>query len=224
LRFGVFTLDADAAELRRQGERVPLQDKPIQLLTLLVERTGQLVAREEIRQRLWGADTFVEFDDNLNHAVRKLREALGDSADAPRFIKTVPRRGYRFLVPVHREDAQAGNGDPAAVPQDCPERSAAGMILGRNPGRWGLLIATGVSVLLASGVLVSFLRQPPVTPTSLLVLPFRSLDAGLRDEHLGEGISEQVTAKLMNLHGFRLVSPEAAYRVNSPGSPPADAG
>src|SRR3954465_12677658 len=86
--FGVFALDVERGELRRERDRVPLQEKPLQLLSLLLEQAGQLVTREEIRQKLWGADTFGEFDDSLNHAVKKLREALGDSADAPRFIRT----------------------------------------------------------------------------------------------------------------------------------------
>jgi DNA-binding winged helix-turn-helix (wHTH) protein/TolB-like protein/predicted Zn-dependent protease len=224
VRFGLFTLDPENGELRREGDRVPLQDKPVQLLTLLVEKPGQVVTREEIRQKLWGADTFVEFDDSLNHAVRKLREALGDSAEAPRFIKTLPRQGYRFLAPLHPENTHAGNGDSATVLQEFQERSLAAVMHRGHPRRWVLLMAIGILVLFASGVLVSLPRGSPVTPASLLVLPFRSLDVVPRDDHLGEGISEQVTAKLMNLHGLRLVSPEAAYRVNSPGGPPAEAG
>jgi DNA-binding winged helix-turn-helix (wHTH) protein len=88
-------------KLRRQGEVVQLQEKPFELLLLLLENAGEPVSRDEIRQRLWSADTFVEFDDGLNHAVKKLRRALGDSAARPRFIETIPRRGYRLLVPVH---------------------------------------------------------------------------------------------------------------------------
>src|SRR5262249_42241757 len=93
-QFGPFTLDTEKGELRRGNERVPLQEKPLQLLTLLVAKPGRLVTRDEIRQALWG-DTFVDVDDSLNHLVKKLREALGDSADSPSFIKTLPRQGYR---------------------------------------------------------------------------------------------------------------------------------
>lgn len=99
-RFGVFELDLRAHELRKQGRRVHLQDKPFELLALLVSRSGQLVTRDELHRHLWSADTFVAFDDNLNAAVRKAREALGDSAETPRFIETVPRHGYRFVAPV----------------------------------------------------------------------------------------------------------------------------
>lgn len=100
VRFGVFELDLRQHELRRQGRRVHLQDKPFDLLALLVSRPGSLVTRDELQHHLWPGDTFVVFADNLNAAVRKAREALGDSADAPRYIETVPRHGYRFIAPV----------------------------------------------------------------------------------------------------------------------------
>ena len=100
LRFEGFELHLNAGELRRNGSVVRLQEKPFQLLSLLLETPGELVTREAIRQRLWGTETYVEFDDSLNHAVRKLREALKDSAENPRFIETKPRRGYRFVAPL----------------------------------------------------------------------------------------------------------------------------
>ena len=104
-RFGTFELDAAQGRLSRSGSRVKLQDLPLRLLLLLVERPGEIVTREQVRQRLWPQDTFVEFDNSLGVAVRKLREALRDDADAPRFVETIPRRGYRFLAPVTLQDA-----------------------------------------------------------------------------------------------------------------------
>ena len=92
-------------KLSRGGFRVKLQDLPLRLLVLLVERPGELIMREEVRQRLWPEDTFVEFDNSLGVAVRKLREALRDDADAPRYVETVPRKGYRFLAPVTVEES-----------------------------------------------------------------------------------------------------------------------
>lgn len=100
LRFGVFELDLRAGELRKHGLRVRLQEQPFQVLAMLVEHPGEVVAREELQKKLWPADTFVDFDHGLNKAINKLREALGDSADSPRFVETVARRGYRFLVDV----------------------------------------------------------------------------------------------------------------------------
>ena len=99
-RFGLFEADSRTGELRRDGKRVRLQEQPFQVLLMLLEKSAQLVTREEIRQRLWPADTFVDFDHSLNTAVNKLRDALGDSASDSRFIETLARRGYRFVAPV----------------------------------------------------------------------------------------------------------------------------
>ena len=99
-RFGLFEADGRTGELRRDRKRVRLQEQPFQVLVMLLERPAELVTREEIRQRLWPADTFVDFDHGLNTAVNKLRDALGDSASNPRFIETLARRGYRFIAPV----------------------------------------------------------------------------------------------------------------------------
>src|SRR5205814_7895427 len=90
-RFGSFELDVRAAELRKQGRRIRLQDQPLQVLTVLLERSGEVVTREELQKQLWPADTFVDFDHGLNKAINKIREALADSASSPRFVETVPR-------------------------------------------------------------------------------------------------------------------------------------
>jgi cholera toxin transcriptional activator len=99
-RFGVFEVDLAAGELRKNGAKLRLQEQPFQMLALLLERAGDVVTREELRQKLWPADTFVDFDHSLNTAVNKLRETLGDSASSPRYIETMARRGYRFIAPV----------------------------------------------------------------------------------------------------------------------------
>src|SRR5437667_6932679 len=99
--FGVFELDVRAAELRKRGVRIKLQEQPFQILCLLLDHSGQLVTRDELRQKLWPAHTFVDFDRSLNKAMTKLRSALGDSAESPRYVETIPRHGYRFLAPVH---------------------------------------------------------------------------------------------------------------------------
>jgi cholera toxin transcriptional activator len=99
-RFGVFELDLAAGELRKSGAKLRLQEQPFQVLVLLLERAGSVVTREELQQKLWPADTFVDFDHSLNTAVNKLRETLGDSASSPRYIETLAKRGYRFIAPV----------------------------------------------------------------------------------------------------------------------------
>src|SRR5947209_16077204 len=100
VRFGVFELDLLAGELRKGGARIRLQEQPFQVLAMLLERPGDVVTRDDLRQKLWPADTFVDFDHSLNTAVNKIREALGDSASSPRFVETLARRGYRFVAPV----------------------------------------------------------------------------------------------------------------------------
>ena len=100
LRFGAFELDLRAGELRKKGVRIRLQEQPLQVLTVLLQHPGGVVTREELCSEIWTADTFVDFDNSLNTAVNKLREALGDSSENPRFIETLPRRGYRFIAPV----------------------------------------------------------------------------------------------------------------------------
>src|SRR5205807_9030498 len=107
LRFGVFEVDVRAGEVRKQGARIKLQEQPFHVLTVLLRRPGEVVTREELPSQNWSADTFVDFDNSLNTAIDKLREALGDSTDNPRFIETLPRRGYRIITPVTNEGREA---------------------------------------------------------------------------------------------------------------------
>jgi DNA-binding winged helix-turn-helix (wHTH) protein len=113
VRFGVFEVDLETGELRRQGLRIRLAEQPFLVLAYLLERRGKLVTRDELHQRLWPADTFVDFDHGLNAAIHKLREALADSAANPRFVETVPRRGYRFIAPVETSPA-GSSAEPSA--------------------------------------------------------------------------------------------------------------
>src|SRR5689334_2098428 len=106
LRFGIFEVDLDAFELRKHGLKLKLAEQPFRVLAVLLERPGQVVSREELREKLWGNDTFVDFDQALNKAINRLRETLDDSAENPRFIETVPKRGYRFIAPV--DNARGG--------------------------------------------------------------------------------------------------------------------
>src|SRR5712692_1968517 len=122
LRFGVFEVDVRAGELRKQGVRIKLQEQPFHVLTVLLQRPGEVLTREELRSKNWPADTFVDFDNSLNTAINKLREALGDSADNPRFIETLPRRGYRFIAPVTGGDG-ATRGTAAGVSAAATPRS-----------------------------------------------------------------------------------------------------
>lgn len=122
-RFGVFELDLSAGELRKSGVKLRLQEQPFQVLALLLERAGDLVTREELRQKLWPSDTFVDFDHSLNTAINKVREALGDSASNPRFVETMARRGYRFIAPVQQniqKESSSSGGDGAVANGQVP--------------------------------------------------------------------------------------------------------
>src|ERR1700719_295123 len=135
IRFGSFEVDKLTGELRKKGSLVKLQEQPLQILLVLLQRSGDIVTREELRQQLWPQDTFVDFDHSLNAAVKRLREALGESADNPVFIETLARRGYRFSVPI--EDTK-----------NAAEISAASKRHGKvQARRWGVL---GISVVAAA--------------------------------------------------------------------------
>src|SRR5437016_10619039 len=119
IRFGEFTADLEAQDLFRNGSKVRLQGQPFEILAVLLERPGRVVTREELRRRLWPSDTFVDFEHGLNAAVNRLREALGDSSEEPRFIETVPRRGYRFIAQV---DAPSASGVTSSAITFTPAR------------------------------------------------------------------------------------------------------
>src|SRR5258707_14463878 len=125
-RFGVFELEAHPGALRRNGIKLKLQDQPYQVLLKLLEHAGQTVTREQLRSALWPADTFVDFETGLNTAIKRLRETLGDSADSPTFIETLPRRGYRFIATVERP---VGEDSGIPSPSSPPESSAGKNLL-----------------------------------------------------------------------------------------------
>jgi DNA-binding winged helix-turn-helix (wHTH) protein/Tol biopolymer transport system component len=153
-RFGVFEVDLQAGELRKSGLRIRLQEQPFQILALLLERPGQVVSREELRRRLWPADTFVDFDHSLNSSVKKLRQALGDDSDNPRFIETLPRRGYRLIVPVTVEvpcSDQLAEEVPLARPRT----------RGRSKHYWPVLGAV-IFTIVALALWKTVIRAPSV--------------------------------------------------------------
>ena len=113
VRFGAFELDLRSGELRKHGIRLKIQEQPFLVLQVLVERRGEVVTREDLQHRIWGDGTFVDFEQSLNRAVNKVREALGDDAGTPRYIETLPRRGYRFIAPVEGGHEPAGTGGGA---------------------------------------------------------------------------------------------------------------
>jgi DNA-binding winged helix-turn-helix (wHTH) protein len=177
VRFGVFEADLVAGELRKNGGRIRLQEQPFQVLAFLLERPGEAVTREELRQKLWPADTFVDFDHSLNTAVNKLREALGDSAASPRYVETLARRGYRFLAPVERTEANPpGRNPPPAAPVEVRAEVAGPMMdreldvplphRGLSRGLFGLL-----QVMYLAFYLAALFRLPEIDRVAGTFLP-----------------------------------------------------
>jgi DNA-binding winged helix-turn-helix (wHTH) protein/tetratricopeptide (TPR) repeat protein len=150
--FGPFEVDPEAVELRRAGVRIRIQKQPLQLLAVLLERPGQVVTRQELQKRLWPSDTFVDFEDGLNTAVKKLREALGDERERPQFIETIPRYGYRFISQVESAKLAHANGDHAAAGASAVENAAAPRVSSRTQGRQWLWILVGVVLTSAVGL------------------------------------------------------------------------
>jgi Tol biopolymer transport system component/DNA-binding winged helix-turn-helix (wHTH) protein len=163
-RFGVFELDARSGELRRNGSSIKLREQSSRILIYLLENAGQMVTREELRRVLWPSDTFVDFDHSLNTAVMKLREALGDSADAPLYIETIPKRGYRFIAPVSpapptaMQVADANGGSPPIILNGATDATVSGEIPKRNPARKQWWVAGAVLLIVCAIGLGAFIR------------------------------------------------------------------
>ena len=193
LQFGIFQLDLKVCELHKAGVRVKLQDQPFRVLALLVERAGQVVTREELRQRVWSSNVYVDFDQGLNNAIKKVREALGDSADSPRFIETVARHGYRFLAPVSAAPEQ-----PAETPSRFGLRTRNGFLI---ISTFTVLAAVGYWAWHRSGIQVEQASEKVI----LAVLPFDNLSRDPDQEFFSDGLTEEMISQLGKLNPERLV-------------------
>ncbi len=203
VRFGNFEVDLRSGELRKAGMKVKLSGQPFQVLTILLERHGDVVTREELQKRLW-PDTFVDVDHNLNASITKIREALGDSAESPRFVETLPRRGYRFLVPVN--DIVEANAPPAAHEPKEPGIAAANhseaqvQVKQAKPRRpiQSIRWISGVGIFLlavaAGAFWLSLHRRPVLTDKDTIVLADFSNTTGdpIFDGTLRQGLSVQL--------------------------------
>jgi DNA-binding winged helix-turn-helix (wHTH) protein len=199
-RFGPYEADLATGELRRDGARVPLQDKPFQILARLLRRPGELVTREDLRAELWPADTFVDFEHGLNTAVKKLRQALDDSADTPRFVETLPRRGYRFVAPVSPGTPSDVAGEPASAPAAAPSSKE------RAPNPWhphaagALVVLTAVALVLHRGD--GTVSGPPANARPVIVLmdsPLRGRVYDPRTAAAGGTNADDITDSLHDL-------------------------
>ena len=216
LRFGVFELDLRAGELRKHGLRVRLQEQPFQVLAMLLERHGQVVTRDELQRKLWPADTFVDFDHGLNKAISKIREALSDSAESPRFVETVARRGYRFLSDVRVFDAVPVGGrelgtrpKPTEEIRERPDRAEKLAILNHLfPSRpWKAVVF--VALLLAASLTawkVHSRSAPSPVIRSLAVLPLESLSSDVSQDYFADGMTDELISDLGQISALRVIS------------------
>ena len=213
--FGAFEVDLRSGELHRDGRKIPLQDKPFQILALLLERPGELVTRDELRERLWPGHTFVDFDHGLNTAVKKLRHALEDSADRPQHVETLARRGYRFLAPIAHRPSASPTLDPGASAPAVTRAADQPRARGRARVWAGTLAAMGLTVALVA--LAVRVRPRPESASvgrspSLVVLPFENLGGSAEDEYLADGLTETLTTELARVPGLLVIARNSAFQ------------
>jgi len=211
--FGAFTLDVTSGELRKHGTKLKLGEQPFQILSLLLERRGELVLREELHKRLWPSDTFVDFDHGLNSAMRRLRDVLGDEQEKPQWVETVPRRGYRFIG-----DVQSGTNG-AGVTTKPAERQEAVEVADREAGKteskvwkWAAM-GVGIAVALAVGAWFAWRvagerRSANLAGQvkTLAVLPLENLSGDPKQEYFADGMTDDLITELTKSKGVRVIS------------------
>jgi TolB-like protein/DNA-binding winged helix-turn-helix (wHTH) protein/Flp pilus assembly protein TadD len=216
LRFGVFEVDLRAGELRKHGLRVRLQEQPFQVLAMLLERAGQVVTREALQKKLWPADTFVDFDHGLNKAVNKIRDALGDSAESPRFVETVARRGYRFLAEVKSTDEASLRSPEFAPPRPlAPQTADRGELTdaAAMPQRRLPPLAWKISVFVLLAAIATFAawkiharNRSASAIHSLAVLPLESLSNDASQDYFADGMTDELISDLGQISALRVIS------------------
>ena len=200
-RFGLFEFDADAGELRKDGRLVPLEPQPARVLAALLARPGALVSHDDLKQATWGPDTYVDFERGLAYCLSQVRGALGDSARNPRFVETVPRRGYRFIAPLHAPEAPAAATVPPAIAPPDPAPAPGSAARWFRPAVWA--VAVSLVLALAAGWMARSGR-PSSGPTIVAVSIFDN-ETGLPDlDRRVAGLSDAVVVDLAQLAPARL--------------------
>jgi len=219
IRSGVFEVNLREEEIRRSGLRQKLGPQPFQVLQAMLERPGQLVTREELRQRLWPDNTFVDYELALKKCINRIREVLGDSAENPRFIETLPRRGYRFIAPIQIVSPHESTALPLAASDQqtlvVQEVKTVGSVRLAAPRRNDRTIAAvGVLMLAAAvGIAAYFVRQRRSAPggvvvpiEALAVLPLENLSADKDSDYYAEGMTDELITQLAKISGVRVIS------------------
>ena len=232
LHFGVFEADLKACELRKHGLRLKLPEQPFQVLVLLLEKPGEIVTREELRNRLWPEDTFVDFDHGLNNAVMRLREVLGDSSENPRFVETIPKRGYRFIAPVAGSAIPTTTIQPQVDAADVPVQAATPKVIDvadletpSEPERIprqsaaGRFLVPAIAISLAALLLgAAFIYRSQIDANkagrvqnkSLIVLPIENLSGDKDQEYFADGMTDDLIANLAKIRSLRVISRSTA--------------
>jgi TolB-like protein/DNA-binding winged helix-turn-helix (wHTH) protein len=229
LRFGAYELDPEAGELHKQGIRMHLQEQPLRVLLLLLKRRGSVVTREDLHRLLWPGVTAGDFDHGLNNAVNRLREVLCDSADEPRFIETVPKRGYRFVAPVEVPTPEPLliplPTTPAAerVPADLPVPSRD---WAPHPGRWLATVVVVAALLVTSFLGFREWRAARAVklaaPRAIAILPFENLTGDATQEYLADGMTDELTTQLAQIGSLRVISRTSAMQYKNKRKPLPD--
>jgi len=212
LRFDIFELDVRTGELRKRGAKVRLQGQPLQVLETLLRRPGELVTREELRAQIWKADTFVDFDHSLHNAIARIREALGDSAEAPRYVETLPRRGYRFIGPVETVKTSL---PPASAQSRQPSEVSAEV----RPSRPHALLAFATLIVVVVIGSVFWLERTATPRTSaaprldsIAVLPLDNLSGDASEDFFVDGMTDQLITDLAKVGSLRVISRTSVMR------------
>ncbi len=248
LHFGVFELDLAAGELRKAGSHLRVQKQPFEILRILVQRPGEIITREELRAEIWSADTFVDFDNSLNTSINKLRDVLGDTSSSPRFIETVPRRGYRFIAPVTGRELAAPlpqsppssiSSPPIPLPAIPPPvrraswkivTPAVALLLGLITGLFwylhqrpfplekGTIVVGGFANRTGDSVFDGTLKQR-LSVHSLAVLPLRNFSIDSDQEYFSDGMTDELITVLSKMTGMRVISHTSVERYKNTKRP-----
>ena len=223
LRFGDFEIDLRSGEVWKHSHRVRIQDQPFQVLRVLLEHPGEIVTRDELKQILWPADTFVDFDDGLNTAVKKIRDVLGDSSERPRYIETIPRRGYRFLASIaevrHATHSEGKTNANTSSAQESVLYDSGTRVADKRFSAASLRVLAGgivATAVLAFGLglyrtsSAKHLSQPAIK--SLAVLPLKNLSGDATQEYLADGMTEALIGRLAGIHDLRVISRTSAMQ------------
>jgi TolB-like protein/DNA-binding winged helix-turn-helix (wHTH) protein/Tfp pilus assembly protein PilF len=224
VRFGVFEFDQRAGELRKHGLRIKLQGQPIEVLSMLLEHPAEIVTREELQKRLWAADTHVDFEHSLNAAIKRLRAALGDSADSPQFVETVARRGYRFIAPLSQSaqtqlaETQPADDAPVAAPQNPRLARRRWTVVAAMAAAAFMLVA--IIALNVFGVRDAFRGRSDSSPIrSLAVLPLANLSGDPDQDYFVDGMADALRQRLESIRALRVISRTSSVHYRGNGKP-----